>query len=292
MDPLSRKKRTFYFVILFFIFIIFAPLFILDARGYAFNFKDVIKISQTGGLYIDTDQSGLEIYVNGKLEKKTSIVQKSVFVQDLKPGIYEIIVSKKGLQTWSKTLKVFPEIVTDTRPFLLKSEPELIEISRYLDDGVATSSKSSPLKNPDYDFVNTVFLSTTSPKTSTTSKNATTSIDNKTISDVFVKNINGELQVLWKGDIDSMPSYFCESSICKQEIIIKTNSRIKFFDFFPGRNDLLIVQMDSGIYVSEIDDRSLQNIQKIIEGAGYEFRVKDGNEIYLKKGTNLYLVSI
>ena len=62
----------------FLIFIIVVPLFILDAKGYRLDLKEVLKFSQTGGLYISTDQSGIEIYINGELVKKTSIIQKSV----------------------------------------------------------------------------------------------------------------------------------------------------------------------------------------------------------------------
>ncbi len=294
MQPLSRKKRIIYFIFFFFVFVVVAPLFILDAKGYRFSLKDVIKVSQTGGIYVGVDQSGLEIYVNGELVRKTSIVQKSIFIQDLKPETYEVKVSKDGLQTWNKSLKVFPEIVTEARPFLLKSETELIEITRFLerDGATSTRSQSPSLKNPDYDIINILFSTTTISKIATTTKIATTSSGDRILGDVFVRNENGSLHVLWAGDEDSIPGYFCESSACKLEIIIKTNSPVKSFEFFPGRNDLLIIRLEGGIYVSEIDDRSPQNIQKIVDGVGYDFRIKDGNELYLKKDAKLYLVSI
>ena len=67
------------------------------------------------------------------------------------------------------------------------------------------------------------------------------------------------------------------------EIIVNTVSKVLSFEFFPGRNDLLILSVGDGIFVSEIDDRSSQNLQKVVSGSGYDFRIKDGKEIYLKK---------
>ncbi|MDO8492180.1 MAG: PEGA domain-containing protein [bacterium] len=297
MDPLSKNKRRAYFVILFIVFIISAPFFIFDAKGYRFNLKDYFKIYETGGLYISTDQSGIEIYVNSELVRKTNIVQKSIFVQDLKPSTYEISVSKEGLQSWRKTLRVFPELVTEARPFLMKSKLTLTEISRFLDSGgnaVGTSSEKIQTKNSDYDLVNTLFLAPTSKSVSvaTSTKSATTSANSKSVRKLSVKNEGGRLRVSWTGEIDSIPSYFCDGTICKSEIFINNANNIKSFDFFPGRDDLLIVRLPDGIYVTEIDDRSPQNIQKIISGAGFDFRVRDGSELYFKDGIKLYSVSL
>lgn len=291
MKPLSKKKRRGYFIVLLFIFIIGAPLFILDAKGYRLDWSGVLKISQTGGLSIITDQSGIEIYVNHVLETKTSIFHKIVVVQGLKPGMYEINVSKEGLQSWNKTLKVFPEVVTEARSFLMKSNPELLEIPKLLTQslGATTSPRKISLKNPDFDAVNTLFL----PLVVKTPpiKSATTSPNVKMLGDLLIKNDDGKLRALWTGGADSIPSYFCENITCKSEVVISAPSLVLSFDFFPGREDLLILRTENGIYVSEVDDRSPQNIQKIISGQGYDFRIKDG-KIYLKKDGSVYSVSL
>lgn len=293
MKPLSKNKRRWYLAFFFLVFIVGAPLFIFDARGYRFNWNGVAKVFQTGGLYISTDQSGIEIYVNRVLVKKTSLVQKSIFVQDLKPGTYEINVSKEGLQQWTKTLKVFPEIVTEARTFLFKTDPELIEIPRFLDSrdiGTTSSRKKIALKNPEYDLINTLFLP---PITKTVlEKPATTSPENKALSDLLIKNEDGKLRVFWTGDEDSIPNYFCESSVCKHEITIHAATPILSFDFFPGRNDLLVLRLAGGIFVAEIDDRSPQNVEQIASGSGFDFRIKDGKTIYLKKDGKVYSVSL
>ena len=291
MKPLSKNKRRGYFISLCIVFVIGAPLFVLNARGYRLNWNNVLKPSQTGGLYISTDQSGIEIYVDRLLVKETSIVQKSIFVPDIKPGMHEVNVSKDGLQSWNKTLKVFPEIVTEARSFLMKSSPELLEIPRFFNPqtpGAATSSKEIPLRNMEYDAINALFLPLAVGTTS--SKAATTSPDDKILNNMLVKNDTGKLHVFWTGKIDLIPNYFCENIVCKSEIIVNTASRVLSYDLFPGRNDILILRLADGIYVSEIDDRSPQNIQKIVSEPGYDFRTKDG-KIYLKRDEKIYAVS-
>ncbi len=293
MKPFSKNKRRGYFIFFLLIFFVGAPLFIFDAKGYRLNWTGVLNVFQTGGVYIGTDQSGIDIYVNHVLVRKTSIVQKGIFVQDLKPGTYTITVSKAGLQSWNKTLKVFPEIVTEARTFLIKSNPELIEIPRYLrvqSSTPTTSPRNILTKNPEYDILNAFFA----PLTSKTvlMQFGTTSLDSKALGNIFVKNDIGKLRILWMGDPDSVPNYFCENTTCKSQITIKAASKILFFDFFPGRNDLIVLRLENGIYVSEIDDRSTQNIQQIVSGPGFDFRIKDGKSIYLKKEARIYQVSL
>lgn len=292
MLPLSRKKRRLYLIFFAIIFIIGAPFFIFNAKGYKLNLQDFFNVSKTGGLYISTDQSRIDISVNGEIVRKTGIIQKSIFVQNLKPGVYQINISKEGLQSWNKSLRVFPEIVTEARPFLIKSEPVLTEIPRLLigdSSALSSTSRNVSKKNSEYDLINVLFLPPGLKSVSV--KTATTSPYTKMLGDVLVKNSAGKLHVLWKGEKDSTPNYFCENA-CKLEIIVNTVSKVLSFDFFPGRNDLLILSVEDGIFVSEIDDRSSQNVQKVVSGFGYDFRIKDGKEIYLKKGLKIYSVTL
>lgn len=297
MQPLSRGKRISYFVLFTIIFFAVAPLFIYYAKGYRFHFSEQDNVSRTGGIYVSTDQSGMGIYINNILEKKTSIVQKSVFVQDLNPGSYEVRVSKDGFQTWQKNLRVFPELVTEAKSFLIKNEPLLTEITQFLPatttSAVATTStttKYSKVKNENYTSILKLFTTISTSTTKITTASST--MEEKNIRKVILKNTDGVLTATWKGEKDAIPSYFCVNTDCKSEIKINTSSKVISYDFFPGRDDLVIVRLIDGIYVSEIDDRSVQNIQKIVSGGDYDFRVKNGSEIYLKNNSKIYLVSL
>jgi hypothetical protein len=289
MNPLSQNKRHAYLLFFSIVFIICVPLFILYAKGYRFNFNKAFQISETGGLYINADQSGVSIYVNDEIVRKTSIVQKGIFVQSLKPGEYQISASKNNFQTWNKTLKVFPEIVTEARSFSLKNESILTEIPKNLTLATSSLASASVKRNPEYDLINALFATTTQRSTKTST--STTSADVKTARNMLVRNENGKLHAYWNGDADSIPNYFCESNVCKSEIVIESANDVKSFDFFPGRDDLIIMHLENGIYVSEIDDRSPQNMQSIALGLDYDFRVKDGSAIYIKKDTKIYSIA-
>jgi hypothetical protein len=130
------------------------------------------------------------------------------------------------------------------------------------------------------------------PKKPISTALSTTSSSTKIFNDISVRNDGGVLHVLWMGEADAIPNYFCEHVTCKPEILIKAASPIRSFDFFPGRNDLLVLRLDSGIVVSEIDDRSPQNMETIVSGTGFDFRIKDGKDIYLKKDSQIYSVSL
>ncbi len=260
MQPLSRRKRLWFLLASGAVFIVVTPLLIFYATGY--RLTEAFKLTRTGGVYISTPESGVEIYLNDKPVKQTSIFQKNVLIQNLKPGEYKIEVFKDGLTTWTKTLDVFPETVTEARTFMLPNEPELKEIleNKKIVAALFTQNKTATTTNP------------------------------KVLGKLSLNNTAGVLDAIWTGEEDSTPSYFCLEAVCKKKIIIQTSSKVKFFDFFPGRNDLVVVSLNDGIYVSEIDDRSKQNIQAVLVGQNLDFRIKDNN-IYIKKGDTFYLLS-
>ena len=260
MQPLSRKKRLGYLALCFVLFLIIAPVAILYAKGY--RLTEAFQITRTGGLYISVGYSGAQIYINGSLSKETGVFQKGALIQNLKPGSYKIRVEKNDLNPWEKELPVFKETVTEARVLMLPLESEMVEI---LD-----SSDVAGL------FGNKTYASSTGPK-----------IINK----LMAQKENGEVTVRWQGESDSQPSYFCQEEKCQDEISIKTSENINTFFFLPGRDDLIIFQSNNGIYVAEIDNRSQQNIQPVLEHPDLALRVSD-NTILIKEKGKFYSVAL
>jgi hypothetical protein len=56
------------------------------------------------------------------------------------------------------------------------------------------------------------------------------------------------------------------------------------FDFFPGSSDLVVLLLDSGVYVEEIDNRAWQNMQPIFLGEGLDMRIENGQIYVYDKG--------
>ncbi len=295
MKPLSIQKRRIYFTLFALAFIVGIPILILYSTGYRLN--SALNIIRTGGLYISVPYSGVSVFVNDQIVRQTSVFQKNVFVQNLRPESYTIRVEKDGLQLWSKELIVSPQTVTEAYSFLLPEAALFIEITEFVE--VATTSQATttprttpppkPQKNALYTDIMNLFVSTS---TTATNIKATTTEDIKIKRKLSVENRNGTLVVSWEGDISAIPHYFCVASECKEEIVINTGSPVKTFDFFPGRDDLVIVTISQGVYVFEIDDRSAQNFQLLKLGQGIDFRVKSNDSIYIKDGLKLYSVSL
>lgn len=66
---------------------------------------------------------------------------------------------------------------------------------------------------------------------------------------------------------------------------------VKHFDFFPGSSDLVILALESGVYVIEVDNRSWQNVQPLLLGQGLDMRVENG-QIYVYDGELIYQIVI
>ena len=292
MKPLSRKKRSGYLIVLIVIFIIAAPLLILYASGYRLG--ETLRFLPTGGLYVTTAQSGIEIYINDELIRETSLWQKNILIQNLKPQEYRVKVVKDGYQEWSKTLQVFAEIVTEAHTFMLPTEIEIEEILPVIVETPNSTSTGTAIErgreNPEYLAVTELFKKPITK--TTTSKVATTTRDVKILRKLSVENVGGRLEVEWIGEPDSQPVYFCLENVCEDRIIIEPKSRLISFDFFPGREDLIILGLESGIYVTEVDNRGGQNVQKIIEGLNIDFKVMNGDKIYLKIDKKYFSVSL
>lgn len=75
------------------------------------------------------------------------------------------------------------------------------------------------------------------------------------------------------------------SRICRDEIRIDTQyQNVRYFDFFPGSSDLILLHLDNGVYVVEVDDRAWQNTQKIYPASAEKVLI-DGGRIYIKDET-------
>ena len=127
-----------------------------------------------------------------------------------------------------------------------------------------------------------------------------------------------ELHARWVGSNESTPYYFCVADtasstvaqrfgehvaaqveeqrlsttsplhlegnrMCRTEIRIDRKWQdIKYYEFFPNSTDLVILQLQDGLYVTEIDDRAWQNTQLIYPGDNFNVMVTDTN-IYIEE---------
>ncbi|MEZ4200350.1 MAG: PEGA domain-containing protein [Candidatus Paceibacterota bacterium] len=83
-----------------------------------------------------------------------------------------------------------------------------------------------------------------------------------------------------------------DDTACDPTIMINTAGQIaRTFDFYPNSTDFVLVALEDGIYVIEIDDRGWQNKQPLVMGENLDVRVEGGN-VYVSDGTLLYAVQL
>lgn len=119
---MTLRKRRIILLISCLVFLGAAPLLLLYTAGYKITSN--FLISRTGGLYVSSPLSGSEIFVKNKKEKETNILQSGLFLQNLSPGNYPIIVAKEGFWPWQKTLNIKEGLVAEARAFLIPMNPK------------------------------------------------------------------------------------------------------------------------------------------------------------------------
>ncbi len=118
---MRKRHRTILFLICLSLFLIIAPSIIFYSQGYRFDFE-TRKISQTGGFFLNILPKQSEIYLDGKLVKKTDFFFGSAFIENLLPKKYNIRIKKQGFFSWNKDLEIKEKQVTDAKKIILFPE--------------------------------------------------------------------------------------------------------------------------------------------------------------------------
>ena len=115
---MSRKTRTILFLGCAILFLLTAPSVILYSQGYRIDFEKR-KLVKTGAFYFKVSPKGAEIFINGKLRKKTDFFFASAFIDNLLPKKYLVEIKKTGYQSWRKNLEINEAQVTEAKNIVL-----------------------------------------------------------------------------------------------------------------------------------------------------------------------------
>jgi hypothetical protein len=317
MKPLSKKARRISLLTSLLLFIIIGPLVLAYSLGYRYStLEESLGWIKTGGIYIHSDVSGTEVYVDGEFVKTTGLLIRNTFVQNLKTDrTYIVEVYKDGYHGWRKELLVSPSFVTEARTLMLPTEIEEVAILPFVDlGGVGTTTDSAEtILNSEYRRLEIIFDLASS--TENVSDNivdrldifeeidlelSTTSTSTVNVPDYFldlgITNPNelenlivnndevlyleeGNVIVNWIGKETEVPYYFCTYTECENQIILDWDTDILRFNYLPNRSDILVVLNEAGVWAVEVDDRSVRNIQPIYLGENLDFRINSNNRI-------------
>ena len=135
---MRKRTRTILFFICLILFILVTPAVILYSEGYRLDFnppKGTIRITQTGGLFVKVFQKSAEIYLNGKMEKETSIFTNSALIRNLLPKKYRIEIKKENYHPWGKELQIEEKKVTEVKnKILFPKDPQLENLIENVND--------------------------------------------------------------------------------------------------------------------------------------------------------------
>ena len=131
---MTKKSRTVLFLICLILFLIIAPLAIFYSQGYRFDFETK-KITQTGGLFLKVIPKQVEVFVDGKLTKKTDFFFGSALIENLLPKKYRVSIKKERCLPWEKNLEIREKEVTEAKDIILFPEdPNLTILTKDVED--------------------------------------------------------------------------------------------------------------------------------------------------------------
>jgi len=335
MRPLPNKTRSISLIILLVIFLLITPILISYSLGYRISdINDVFTLEKTGGIYVHSNISNTEVYLDGEFNKTNGVLLRNTLIQNLKPEMNHVIeVHKAGYQSWIKILPVYSSLVTEGRVLMMPKEIPQREIYPFANvDGAGTTTPSAKAKivrgkpvptDEEYKNLMTLFEGKDIYATSTQTKVitnlnttavATTSVTTKELPEYFValgikdpeklENLiqnaeeiswldSGNIILNWVGKNVEIPYYYClEPENCRERITLDWQDTIKKFDFLPGRNDIFLVLVNSGLYAVEADGRSDRNTQPVYTKKIDDFLIGPNNKIFIREGDKFFELTI
>jgi len=108
------RRRFIFFLVLVALFFIVAPIVILRAKGYQFDFKKGVLV-YSGTVTIKSNPQDFNVFVNGEetASKKLNRINSSYNVGGLRPQSYEISIEAPNFQSWTKKADVHSGIATE-----------------------------------------------------------------------------------------------------------------------------------------------------------------------------------
>lgn len=115
---MAKRTRVIIFLVCSFLFILITPSIVLYSQGYRIDLENK-KFTQTGGLFLKILPRQTDVYIDGKLNKRTDFFFGSVLIENLLPKKYKVEVKKEEHHSWEKTLEIKEKEVTEDKNIIL-----------------------------------------------------------------------------------------------------------------------------------------------------------------------------
>ncbi len=289
--PTSYRFRLVYLLVFVLIFLVGFPVLVFYSTGYTID--DAFNLSTRGGIYVFMPEPNTSVFLGNELQNTSGFFNKEVLIDHLKPDRYLVLVTNDAYWPWAKFVNVKSQEVESLLPLLV---PKVIEAEEIIAD------------TDDYEDVLTLFSTFSEKKTAQVTSGSTTvptvASSSLPASEIFSRRKvkiwleNNDIYAQWTGSNAAAPKYFCAESMVQKEkicteplMIFHSFVPITRIDFYPYRNDAVVLALDHGIYAVEIDSRVYQNFYPLYRGQQPDFRI-DRNQMYIKDGNFLSLLKL
>ncbi len=292
--PIPYRHRFFLFLLFFVVFLVGFPILLFYSAGYTID--EAFDLSPRGGIYVFTSEPNTSIFVGNELKSRSSFFNREILIDGLKADRYLVLAANDLYWPWAKFVSVSEGIVEPLFPLLV---PKVIEAEEVLEeDGdyedVVELFENSASATYIFGATTTVTVRATS-----TSGQANNGRLITTVEDAFEPLLRRRVTVWlegntvfseWIGNDNAAPRYFCVDGVCTNPVpIFSSLVPIRHMDFYPSRNDAIILALDNGVYAVEIDRRTYQNFYPLYRGQEPDFRIYR-NQVYIQDGD--YLVRL
>ena len=276
---LTRTKRRFLFYTSVFIFIIMLVPILFYSLGY--RVSSDFKILKTGGIFIQASQAGAELVI-GARHKRTSFLGESALVKNLPPDTtYKISVLKDGFWPYIKELKVESETVTARNVLLIPQniegkilgtstpkieilKPNLPAVKRFWS---IPGTNDFIILGDDGKFYRNKELFDVAQAWGTTTYEILKGNKKSIFDENFSRLIYWDASVIdsyWIDKEDKLPRW--QDQLFYRIGPIKPTNSIRSVFSYPGWPDWLLIAMENGVFVLEIDHSGGQNVFPLYKG--------------------------
>ncbi len=316
-NNMTKKTRRIIFYIFVGIFIITVPMIILYALGYSFDLEKKTIVA-TGGIYLKSEPTKAQIYINDKFKTITSKL-----IKRLTPKIYNVKLVKEGFYSWEKDLTVQPNLVTKANNIILlpinpkislvaTSSQEYIDFNAELDPEPYYIVKNNLYRAKDKKLLaqnvlnyiiykdGIIYLDNISGKIFELDL---TSLKTAEFFDSVYPNLNKgkwilskdnkkllcqkdkSVEIVWLDDVTSNSIIRKKGDLEKIDLGQKINQVI----WYPRTNEHLIIAADDAILFTELDNRLPRNTINFITSEKPQIKYNSSNKIlYFMSQNKLY----
>jgi hypothetical protein len=305
--PTPYKFRLAYFLFFVLVFIVGIPILVFYSAGYKID--ETFGLSIRGGIYAYTPEPGTSVFIGNELKNTSGFFNKEVLVGGLKPEQYLVLATNEKYWPWAKIVNVKRGRVEALFPFLVPKVVEATEIES-TDEDYEEFMELFEEKDNLIDSLTSDSSGRGVGSSGVSKRNVSNDVATSTeeVFDTVVRRHTevwideNKLYARWLGRGDAAPNYYCyvtvspnnnrEHEICSEPILVFSSSvPVRTFDFYPYRDDAIILALDNGVYAVENDFRAYQNFYPLYRGKDPDFRVYK-NQVYVRDGDYLAVLNL